>query len=156
MSVALFRVDERLIHGQVVVGWARRLGVARIVVVDDDVAESPVERQIYVSGLPAGIRASFWTERTAVERLPALMDSDEAAFVLTQDLATMWRLAEAGVPIAEINVGGLHAATGRRRVLPYVCLGRDDELHIRRLEDAGVRVEARDVPSSEPVRLVER
>lgn len=156
MTVTLFRVDERLIHGQVVVGWGRRLQPRRVIVVNDALASAAAEQEIYRSALPEEIDVAFWSEAEAVERLPEIMESDEPAFVLTEDLATMVTLARAGVPIAEINVGGLHAAPGRERVLPYVCLDTEDEIRIRWLEEAGVRVTAQDVPTAQRIRLVER
>ncbi|HUP00319.1 MAG TPA: PTS sugar transporter subunit IIB [Gemmatimonadota bacterium] len=153
MSVVLFRVDERLIHGQVVLGWARRFDAERVIVVDDELAAEPLEQEIYRTGLPAGLESLFWNEADAVTRLPAVMESDERVFVLTGELATMWRLAVGGVPIAQVNIGGLHAGPGRRRILPYVCLDADDERRIGDLEAAGVRVVAQDVPTAAPVRL---
>lgn len=155
MSVLAFRVDERLIHGQVVVGWGRALGLRRIVVVDDELAAEPLEQEIYRTGLPEEIRADFWDVETAVERLPALLESDERTLVLAEGLRTMWRLAVEGIPIGEVNVGGVHAAPGRRRILPYVCLDPEDEARVRDLEAAGVVVVARDVPAAPGVRLVE-
>ena len=156
MSVLLYRVDERLIHGQVVVGWARRLHPRRIIVVDDDVAADPNEQSIYRTGLPDGIRADFWSEREALAQLPAVVESGEPSFVLTADLVTMARLSRQGMPIAEINVGCLHRAAGRHPVLPYVCLDAKDEQLIDELESSGVRVVARDVPTGAAVRLGER
>ena len=47
MPIVLCRVDDRLIHGQVVVGWGQALGINRIVLVDDQVAAS-------TATLPAG------------------------------------------------------------------------------------------------------
>lgn len=156
MSVVLFRVDERLIHGQVVVGWGRPWNVRRIVVVDDGLANEALEQEIYRTGLPESMSASFWTVAEAVERIPALLADDVPTIVLTEDLATMWRMAVEGVAIDEVNVGGLHAAEGRRRVLPYVCMAPEEEERVRSLEAAGVRVTARDVPGSPPVRLAGR
>lgn len=155
MTVELFRVDERLIHGQVVVGWGRARGVRRIVVVNDELAAEPVEQEIYRTGLPDEVQADFWTVATAVERVPDLMRSEQKSFVLTEDLPTMWRLAVEGVPIERVNVGGIHAASGRRRILPYVCLSPAEEQRIRDLEAAGVTVTARDVPTAAEVRLIE-
>ena len=72
MSVLLFRVDERLIHGQVVVGWARRLHPRRIIVVDDDVAADPNEQSIYRTGLPEGFaRISGASEKLSRSCLPS-------------------------------------------------------------------------------------
>ena len=153
MTVVLFRVDERLIHGQVVVGWGRRLEPDSLVVVSDELARSPAEQEIYRSGLPDGLEAIFWSEETAVARIPEAMDSEARILVLTPDLGTMWRLAVAGVPIHEVNVGGIHAASGRVSVLPYVYLGPEDRQWVRDLEAAGVRVTAQDVPGAARVRL---
>ena len=153
MTVVLFRVDERLIHGQVVVGWGRRLEAESLIVVGDELAGSPNEQEIYRAGLPSGLTADFWSEAVAATRLPELMDSDDRILVLTPDLGTMWRLALAGVPIHEVNVGGLHAASGRDAVLPYVYLDPDDRQRVRDFEAAGVRVTAQDVPGGARVRL---
>ncbi len=125
----------------------------RVIVVSDELAAALLEQGIYRTALPEHLTADFWREDEAADRLPAVMESAERAFVLTEDLAVMWRLAVAGVPIAEVNVGGMHAAAGRRRVLPYVCLDAEDEARIRNLEAAGVRVVAQDVPTGAPVRL---
>ena len=155
MSVLLFRVDERLIHGQVVVGWARRLAPRRIIVVDDEIAADPQEQSIYRTGLPDGIRADFWTERQAREELPAALASKEPAFVLTSSLASMARIARDGTRIEEINVGGIHRREGRR-VLPYVSLDEADARLVTELEGEGIRVVGQDVPTAAPVRLAER
>lgn len=155
MSQVLFRVDERLIHGQVVVAWARSLEPDRIIVVDDLLADNEIEQEIYEAGLPPDLEATFLNESEAVSLIPAVVEGSNTVIVLTKDLATMHRLFEAGVPIAEINIGGIHAAEGRRRVLPYVCLDGDDERRIRQLEDAGVTVAAKDLPTTTAVRLVD-
>ena len=67
MAIVLFRVDERLIHGQVVVGWGTRLHPNRIVVVDDDLAVSPWEQDLYTLGLPDDLRQ--WPPACSTRRL---------------------------------------------------------------------------------------
>ena len=151
MSVVLFRVDERLIHGQVVVGWARALRPRRIIVVDDSLSEDVLEQSIYRTGIPEGIDADFWSESEAIRALPAVLRSSERAFVLTADLATMARLTLQVEGIDEVNVGCIHH--GGRRVLPYVRLDEGDDRLIDEMSDRGVRIVARDVPSSAPTRL---
>lgn len=155
MSIVLYRVDERLIHGQVVVGWGRCFHPRRIIVVHDTLAESPSEQDIYRCGVTEQLDIEFWTVDQAVERLPGEAESEEPVFVLTEDLESMWKLHRGGVPIREVNLGGLYAGGGRRRLLPYVYLGRDDERWVRKLEREGVRVSAQDLPSSDSVRVVE-
>jgi PTS system mannose-specific IIB component/fructoselysine and glucoselysine-specific PTS system IIB component len=151
VSVVLFRVDERLIHGQVVVGWARQLRPRRIIVVDDALSDDPLEQSIYRTGIPEGIDADFWSEAEAVRRLPAVLQASERAFVLTADLAAMAHLTLQVAGIEEVNVGCIHHAG--RRVLPYVRLDEGDQQLIDEMSDRGVRVVARDVPNATPTRL---
>src|SRR3989442_1561848 len=70
MSIALYRIDDRLIHGQVVVGWGKPLNVRFIVLVDDAVRVSAWEQELYRMGVPADIEVVFASTEEALERLP--------------------------------------------------------------------------------------
>ena len=70
MTLALCRVDDRLIHGQVVIGWGIPLGVEHIVLVDDTVAANDWEQDIYRMAVPAGITVEFAGPAEAATRLP--------------------------------------------------------------------------------------
>lgn len=154
MSVALYRVDERLIHGQVVVGWGNLLHPQRIVVVDDGLADSVWEQELYTLGLPPDLATEFVGVGAARERLRTWRGSGEVVIVLTRDVATMRRLAEAGALAGEdINIGGLHHAPGRREVLPYVFLSLEESEALRALSREGAHVSARDLPAARRVPL---
>lgn len=155
MSIVLFRVDERLIHGQVVVGWAE-LHPARIVVVDDDIAASEWEQELYAMGLPSEVTPDFESVSDARGKLPAWRSSGERVLVLTRDVATMHRLAEGGAMNGdEVNIGGIHHAPGRKAFLPYVYLSGAEIEHINALSAEGVRITARDLPGARRVELKE-
>lgn len=152
MSVVLFRVDERLIHGQVVVGWGSHLHADRIVVVDDEIATSQWEQELYELGLPPETRSEFATVAAAREALPRWQHNSERLIVLTRDVTTMLRLAQDGLlRDADINIGGIHHAPGRRRVLPYIYLSTNEEAALRQLADNVAHVSARDLPSARSV-----
>jgi PTS system mannose-specific IIB component/fructoselysine and glucoselysine-specific PTS system IIB component len=156
MAILLCRVDDRLIHGQVVVGWGAQLGLDFLAVVDDELAHSEWERDLYRAGLAEGIQARFVSVAEAVELIPSWIENDEKGFVLTRDIATMRRLAEReALDDLEVNLGGLHDAPGRRRVLPYLFLSDEDRAELKLLQRAQVRVSAQDVPSARKVRLQE-
>jgi mannose/fructose/N-acetylgalactosamine-specific phosphotransferase system component IIB len=154
MSVVLFRVDERLIHGQVVVGWGSQLHAGRIVVVDDELAMSPWEQELYELGLPPETQSQFTTVAAAREALPQWQKDRERLIVLTRDVTTMLRLAQDGLlRDADINIGGIHHAPGRRRVLPYIYLSAGEESALRQLAENVAHVSARDLPSARSVNL---
>ena len=69
MSIKLFRVDDRLIHGQVVVGWGQPLHVGFIALVDDAVRASPFEQELYRMGVPPHIEVIFASVAEAATRL---------------------------------------------------------------------------------------
>ena len=154
MPIVLHRIDERLIHGQVVVGWGGQLHPDRIVVVDDDLAASEWEQELYCLGLPPEITAEFASVADARDRVPKWRISRDRVIVLTRDAATMAALGRDGLlRDQEINVGGIHHAPGRRQALPYVFLSPSEEDALRALAAGGADVKARDLPSTRPVAL---
>jgi mannose/fructose/N-acetylgalactosamine-specific phosphotransferase system component IIB len=104
MSIVLFRVDERLIHGQVIVGWANELRPNRIIVVDDDLAESTWEQELYAMGLPEELTTSFESVADARAQLADWRTGSPRVLVLTRDVGTMRRLASAGAFLLAANL----------------------------------------------------
>jgi PTS system mannose-specific IIB component/fructoselysine and glucoselysine-specific PTS system IIB component len=154
MPIVLHRIDERLIHGQVVVGWGSQLHPDRIVVVDDDLSASTWEQELYVLGLPPEITAEFTNVADARERLPEWRIGNERVFLLTRDARTMEQLGQGGMLTGEdINIGGIHHAPGRIQVLPYVFLSGAETAALQSLADGGANVVARDLPASRGVDL---
>ena len=153
MSIVLYRVDERLIHGQVVVGWGAELDPDRIVVADDALAESPWEQELYAVGVPADVEAEFVSVDRAAERLNGWQESEERVILLTRDVRAMLRIAESGPGMdgARVNIGGIHHAPGRTRVLRYVFLDDAEREALEALAATGAEVVARDVPGARGV-----
>lgn len=156
MPIVLFRVDERLIHGQVVVGWGGPLHADRIVVVDDAIAASPWEQELYCLGVPPEIEAQFVSTDGAREAFPLWRTGGKRTIVLVRDVATAARLAGSGVLAGEeVNLGGIHHAEGRERVLPYLHLRPDERATLREIVAGGAEVSARDLPGSRRVPMGE-
>ncbi|NIP59594.1 MAG: PTS transporter subunit IIB [Gemmatimonadetes bacterium] len=154
MPILLYRVDERLIHGQVVVGWGSELRPDRYLVVDEDLARSEWEQELYLLGLPDGVTARFVSVDEARERLDEWRASADRSVLLTRDVETMLKLARGGVLSGErVNLGGIHHGPERSRVLSYLHLDAEDRDRLRKLRDEGVEVTARDLPGSPGVSL---
>ena len=156
MPIALYRIDDRLIHGQVVVGWGQPLDLRSIVLVDDDVATSEWEQELYRMGVPPEMSVHFHTVQDAAGRLAEFDSAPEAGIVLVGGVGTMRRLVEAaGGRIRTVNVGGVHHAPGRAGRLRYVFLTPAEAQELRDIAALGVDVTAQDVPSARPVPLDE-
>jgi PTS system mannose-specific IIB component/fructoselysine and glucoselysine-specific PTS system IIB component len=147
-------VDERLIHGQVVLGWGRRLHPTRYLVVDDELAASDWEQDLYRLSVEASVEVRFLTAEEAVEQLPDLQGDEVPTVLLTRDLEHMLRLARAGVLVgAEVNLGGIHHRADRAEVRPYIHLSDEERDQLRALGETGVTVTARDLPETMRVPL---
>jgi PTS system mannose-specific IIB component/fructoselysine and glucoselysine-specific PTS system IIB component len=156
MSIVLFRVDERLIHGQVIVGWAERLHVQRIVVVDDPLRESDWEQELYRLGVPSAMQAEFVSVDEARAAYPGWKECGERLVLLVRDIPTLERLAAGGLLNGqEVNLGGIHSGPSRTRVLPYLFLDEGERAALRRIQEGGAVVSARDLPASRLVGLGE-
>jgi mannose/fructose/N-acetylgalactosamine-specific phosphotransferase system component IIB len=152
MSWILHRIDDRLIHGQVLVAWGSRLDPARIWVVDDGVAASDWERQLFQDAAP-GIDVHVATVAEAAVAYASEAAATGHAFLLVRDLATACRLLEAGAKAHEWNVGGLHYAPGKDKVNDYVYLDGADRADARALLRQGATLVVQDVPASEATAL---
>lgn len=154
MPILLYRVDERLIHGQVVLGWGMRLRPDRYLVVDDELAQSPWEQELYLLGLPEDVEALFAGVGEARGRLPDWRADQRTSILLTRGIPAMRELARGGgMDESRVNLGGLHHATGKQRVLPYLHLGQDDLRLLEELAAEGVEVFAQDLPTSARIPL---
>ena len=154
MSLVLYRIDDRLIHGQVVVGWGQPLDIGFIVLVDDDVAASDWEQELYRMGTPPEMDVYFHSLDDAAAALPKYQADERPGILLTGDVASMLRLVkEAGV--REVNVGGIHHRADRKQRLRYVFLAPAEEQLLREMASLGANVTAQDVPATHPVPLEE-
>ena len=156
MALDLYRIDDRLIHGQVVVGWGQPLDLRFIVLVDDEVAASDWEQELYRMGVPPDMDVYFDAVESAATKLSAYQDDDRRGLLLTGDIGTMTRLVDAtDGAIRTVNVGGIHHRPGRTQRLRYVFLAPNEEMQLRDLAAKGLEVTAQDVPAARPVPLEE-
>lgn len=148
MAVVLLRVDERLIHGQVVLGWGSHLRPDRYVVVDDELAGSDWEQELYRLGAD-GVDVLFSTVDEARSALSEWREDARRSILLVRDVTTLGRLASGDVLRGfSVNLGGMHHGPGRRETLTYLHLSEEDRAVLAALDQGGVEVTAQDLPDA--------
>lgn len=156
MTLEVARIDERLLHGQVVVGWGERLGVDHYVVVDDELAGSTWEQEMYATGVPAAAEVEFLDVEAALERFGELDGRAGTGMLLTRGTGAMRRLASAGhLEGRPVDVGCLGASSGRSRALDYVHLSDEEAEDLVSIAEHGASVAGRDLPDARRVPLSE-
>ena len=151
MTLALYRIDDRLIHGQVVVGWGQPLNASFIVLVDDEVSGSDWEKDLYRMGVPPQIEVIFASVDQAAGMLTTWEADERVGILLVGDVDTALALAQRAPQLRRFNVGGVHHRTGRRERLRFVYLTDDEAAKLRQLAARGVDVTAQDVPTARAI-----
>jgi PTS system N-acetylgalactosamine-specific IIB component len=154
--IALLRVDNRLVHGQVLEAWLPRLGVRRLLVADDEASRSPLAQAAMTLAVPEEVA----TEVRPVETVDwaAAAAAPEKVLVLFREVGDLRRAVGRGLTSALaplVNLGNVHHGPERRPVTPSVYLRREELDALRDLAAQGFRVEARAVPSDSPTDVEE-
>lgn len=149
MPILLYRVDERLIHGQVVVGWGNSLKFDQVVLVNDQVASNAWERELYLACVPPEIKATILSVEEATRRILKNGFSEERTVILVDSPFDVLRMTERGVKISSVNVGGVHSRSGRKKILPYLFLSEEEISAFKKMISGGITCECQDVPLAE-------
>lgn len=151
MQLVMIRIDDRLIHGQVVVGWGSVLVPDRILLASDEVASVDWQRTIYLSAVPDHIQASVLNIQDTISSFQSNEFDDERVLLLVDSPKSIVTLVENGIEIKEVNVGGMHFKPGKNQIAPYIFVDENDVENFKILADMGISLEGRDVPTRTPI-----
>lgn len=151
VNLVLTRVDDRLIHGQVAVGWAKTAKPEVLLVADDQVEQDQVRQTLMeMAGTPGTRVVICRVEETAQVCARPELDGKRTLLLFSspQDVC---RAMDAGLRLRELNVGGLRYSPGKRQILKAIAVDERDLQAFQHLVRQGVRVTVQMVPTDEPV-----
>lgn len=148
-GIVLTRIDNRLVHGQVLEAWVPFVQADCIVVANDAVAGKPLQRKLMAASIPSQIRTIIASVDDAIAFFAAAPENNRI-LLLFADSADALRGRSGGIPFAELNLGNLHCGDNKRRVSCTIAIDNDDIDNFRKIEAFGVRIVARCIPSDDP------
>ncbi|SHI77920.1 PTS system, mannose-specific IIB component [Malonomonas rubra DSM 5091] len=147
MSLVLTRIDNRLIHGQVLETWVPYVHADCIVVANDEIASSPLKRMMMEASVPSRMRVEIGT----VDEITALFGSGSLEkckiLLLFGNTADALRAYRNGLIYQRLNLGNLHAGAGKTRLSCTIFLDKEDIGFLQELDVAGVAITARCIPA---------
>jgi mannose/fructose/N-acetylgalactosamine-specific phosphotransferase system component IIB len=147
MSLVGFRIDDRLLHGQVIENWIESLRPELVVVANAGAAGDPLIRRLYAAAMPPGIGL----EVAPIAGAAAIASrAAERVLLIVGSPADALAVIEAGVRPEAITVGGLHHAGGKTRLLDFVYVDEGDREALQSLVALGLKLIAQDVPRHRP------
>ncbi|MBK6880009.1 MAG: PTS sugar transporter subunit IIB [Elusimicrobia bacterium] len=156
MPLVLARIDDRLIHGQVVEGWLRVIQAQRIVVANDRAAADPLQGGLMRLAVPDEVALDVLPVDAATARLKENPWGNERVMVLFGSVADLARAVEAGAPLPQVNLGGVHDGPGRTQATPHLSLTVEEKRAVASLLRRGIAVDTRSLPTADnvPVRTL--
>ena len=150
MSEVKYRVDSRLIHGQVIARWSVKYGTEEIIIVDDLLADDDFMKDIYVMAAPEDISVEVWKVDEAAAKWNANEIADKNILVLFKDVAHALRLMQSGVAIDAFQIGGLPSGAERKLVYKTISLSKEDYNDLDEMAAGGTNVFFQMLPEEDP------
>lgn len=141
----LYRVDNRLVHGQVLEAWVPNVGAQAILVVDDDASEDAFQKCVLEAMGQGVLHICVTDSKTAADSLKNEMKGKNF-IVLFKTISQAVKAFEAGLRYPKLNLGNIHPAPGSKPLTPSVNLTLSDVMLLDRLVAEGVKIDARAVP----------
>jgi sorbose PTS system EIIB component len=154
MTIVLVRVDDRLIHGQVLEAWLPWTRADELIVPNDELAEDCVQQAILQTAAPQGVKLSIGPV-AAIEDLLGPQDRSVRQMVILEHPRDALRLMRAGMPLAGLNLGNLVCEEGNVRLSRSVHIGESCLADLMEIATSGVQVNIQSVPFEKAIGLIE-
>ncbi|MBN6350899.1 PTS mannose transporter subunit IIAB [Providencia huaxiensis] len=155
MVIALARIDDRLIHGQVATRWTKETQVKRIIVVSDEVAKDQVRSTLLKQVAPPGVTAHVVDVAKCIRVYNNPKYAGERVMLLFTNPTDVKRIVEEGVEIKSVNIGGMAYHDGKTMVTNAVSINQEDIDAFNYLNDKNIELEVRKVSSDNKVYMMD-
>ncbi|EIS6270087.1 PTS system mannose/fructose/N-acetylgalactosamine-transporter subunit IIB [Staphylococcus pseudintermedius] len=151
MAIIGSRIDGRLIHGQVANLWATKLNIGRFIVIDNEVAQSDIDKQALKLATPAGIKLSVLPVEKAANNINNGKYDSQRVMVIAKRPDRFVKLVNNGVKIEELNVGNMSQTNETRSVTNSINITDEDVNNFKLLQEKGVNIISQMVPNDKSV-----
>ncbi|WP_049816589.1 PTS sugar transporter subunit IIC [Streptococcus pneumoniae] len=122
MSIEFVRIDDRLVHGQVVTTWLKKYDIEQVIIVNDRISEDKTRQSILKISAPVGLKIVFFSVKRFADNDAKNGDYSKIGFYHYSSLVliTLFKI----VPIfLAIMLGGEYVADLFAKVPPIVMQG---------------------------------
>lgn len=150
MPIAHVRIDDRLIHGQVVNGWLSPLGITQVLVVSDRVSKEPVHKTLMEIAASDAVSVLTLNVSQSIAWFKQNQSVQDTVMVLAPGPREILQLLEGGVRFPVLSLGGLHSPNPKRTLTPSILLTDSDCADLKKIAGMGVRLEIQALPDDPP------
>lgn len=148
-----YRIDNRLVHGQIIATWMPRLRLERVVIISDTVPENAMQMQLFGMCIPPQLTFDAFKIKEGARWLTSRQYGRSRTLVLLESVDDAAALFKAGHPFAALNIGNVHHTEGSQEFTSAVHLNGGQLDRLSALMKRGVKVEIQSLPTDNPINL---
>ena len=150
-EVVLTRIDDRLIHGQVMTAWVHETKGNEIVIIDDEVAQDDFLKMIINSSAPKGITVEIFSQSEAVKFFSENENDNKKIIILVKTPQVIEYLINQNVKINSVNVGGMGAREDRSKLFRNISVSDQERESFKKIINRNVSVFIQVTPDQKKV-----
>jgi len=155
MVSTVYRIDDRLIHGQVLEGWVHNMNMTRITIASDRVKKDESYKMLLEFSVPREIKVDIFGIRELADKIKEGYLEEEDTMVLFESPGDVLDLIDYGITIEKVNIGCLHYDGFNRKLRKNVAVSEEDIRNFEEINSMGTALECRSLPQDKPVDLME-
>ena len=149
MTTKIVRIDDRLIHGQIVQGWLKTIDVDKILVVSDEVANDEMQKILLSMAVPSSVKLVIKNIKDATYEITNDVYDKDKLMILFSNPQDIVRMIDNGIKFQSVNIGGMHYAHGKKQLLTNLSVDKNDVIAFLKLIENGIELETRALPQDE-------
>lgn len=150
MKINLCRVDERLIHGQVMTAWVKKFWIKKIILVDDELASDDFMKEVLALSAPSGVKVEVRSVEDTLQCVNA-SQNDESTLLLFKEVKYAYELYKIGFDLKELNIGNVGSSPVRKAITTQVYMSEEEKNMCREMNEKGVYVYIQKLPQDSQV-----
>ena len=154
MNIKLVRIDDRLIHGLIVMAWTKTITVKRIVVINDKVAVDVIRKMLLETVAPPGIKVSVLSVKDGISKLQDNSFEGQDLMLLFTNPTDVLAVKSAGVAISTVNIGGMSFSQGKKQLTKSISVDDADIDAFKKLHSLGCSLEIQVVPNDSVIDMM--
>ncbi len=154
MKIMLTRIDDRLIHGQVAIGWSKKLKISKIIVINDKIYRDQIRTNLLKQVSPPGITSHVVSIDRFIKIYNNPIYKKIKVLLLFTNPTDILETINKGVKIKTINIGGMSYKKDKKQITDAVSINKKDIKSFIKLNKMNIELEIRKVPNDEKINLI--
>ncbi|WP_261806301.1 PTS system mannose/fructose/N-acetylgalactosamine-transporter subunit IIB [Lapidilactobacillus luobeiensis] len=157
--IEMIRVDDRLIHGQVALLWSKELQINRIIVANDQVATSEIQKNALLLAAPTGIKVATVSVAKAIDLVTDPRSEKLKILIVVNNVDDLLALTE-NIPVRPkldiANVGRINGnLKSKQKLTETVYLTDQEIIAVKKVAAINANLVYQPLPNDNPKKFID-